>query len=198
MPVIGKLIPRTNQALVNVMREIVADVSADVTATIQANDAAIRGKASLITGVHYEHGHILEIIETIQQKDNSNSHYDKIFPMVALLQDFPVEGGDFGTDGKARLHFIIANYTGPDYKAQDRQDKNFDPILYVIRDSFYKHISYHPFFSEYSVSGIRKTDIDRMFWGREGLAGVEGNVFNNWVDCIEIKDLQLKLARKTC
>lgn len=198
MTEINKISSSIPDSLVKVMRSIVADVSAEVTPKIQRNDAAIIGKDSYITGIWYEHGHILEIVETLKQKDESDQFINKKYPLVALLQDYPDNGGDFGLNGSVTLHIVIVNYSTGTWKAEERQVKNFDPILQPIYDSLMKHIAYNPYFNEYSLSKIQKTKIDRMFWGRDGLYGVEGNVFEDKVDCIEIKDLQLKLSRTAC
>ncbi len=183
--------------IVKIARGWVEEVSTKVTPIIQANDAAITGSPSLITSVYYQHGHILEIIETLKQRDQGGKELEK-YPLVALLQDFPLKRGQLGIEGETTLHFIIAMSTLPEYKADQRQARNFDPILYPIYEAFLKAIAASPFTMEYSVSKISHTQIDRMYWGRDGLAGVEGNIFDDWIDCIELKDLSLKINRKVC
>lgn len=184
--------------IVDAIKEVVDSVNSEVLAKIQANDALITGKPSLIEGIWYEHGHILEIIETLKQKDASESTERQRYPVICLVQDFPTNEGAFGSDGVARLHVIIAMTTEPTLKAEERKERNFIPILRPIHDSFLKHLCWHPISMEYSVSKLKKTSIDRYYWGREGLYGVEGNIFDDWIDCIEIKDLQLKLSRQAC
>lgn len=176
--------------IVDIVEGLVQNVSTRITPQLQAFDA-------LITGVNYEHGHPLEIIETMNQKDESETFvYDK-YPLVALFQDFPEDDETFGVEGVASLHLIIARATNPDYKATERYAENFNPILQPIYEMLMQEFCYSPYFMEYSVTKIKRTKIDRLYWGREGLWKNEKNVFNDFIDCIELK-LQLKLSRSTC
>ena len=48
------------------------------------------------------------------------------------------------------------------------------------------------------TDGIEHTKIDRLFWGKEGLYANEGNIFEDFLDCIEIRDLELNVYSKIC
>lgn len=178
--------------VVDVFSEIVQQVSDVLTPQLQV----VNG---LITGVHYEHGHPKEIIETLAQKDKSQAgRFDK-YPVVALFQDFPERNGEeTGIQSEAVLHMIIASATKPDYKARDRYEYNFRPVLYPIYVELMRQIYLHRAFMVKGPDQIRHTKIDRLYWGREGLWGNKGNIFNDWIDCIEIRDMRLRINQKLC
>ena len=178
--------------VVDEIKSVVEKVSAELLPTLQAYDENI-------TGVHYLHGHPLEVIETLGQRDKSDSLVFKKYPLIALFQDFPeAMTGTTGIPHEPRLHMIIAGATRQDYKAPERYEKNFKPVLYPIYSEFLHQLSLHPAFISQSAWKIPHTKTDRLYWGREGLWGNEGNIFNDWIDCIEIRDLRLKVKTKLC
>lgn len=152
----------------------------------------------LIDGVHYQHGHPLEIIETLQQQSEARTTKTSRFPLIALFQDFP-ESIDVqeGFYGDVPFHLIIARPTDPNYKAGKRYEVNFKPILYPIYQAFMEQIRLSRRFSLID-NKIPHTKIDRLYWGREGLYGNDGNVFNDRIDCIEIRDLKLRVKTQNC
>lgn len=178
----------------DIMSDLVGKVSTKLTAQLQDFD-------SMITGVHYDHGHPIEIIETLQQKDKSGTNlvFAK-YPLVALFHDFPeAYNSEPGFQGQVTLHMIICRATDPTYKSDQRYDNNFKPVLYPIYAELMKQIVRSPYFmGAQSVNQLQHTKIDRLYWGREGLYKNEGSVFNNFIDCIEIRDLQLKLNLNNC
>lgn len=181
---------------VDIFRDIVAQVSADLLNDLQQLDPEI-------TGVHYLHGHPLEIIDTLRQRDRADwDHPEKYqrYPLVALFQDFPERRySEPGIAFSPRFHIIIANPTMPEYKSDQRYDFNFRPILYPIYNQLMYRISKHKMFMGYGgTDGISHTKIDRLFWGREGLYANEANVFDDFLDCIEIIDLELSTYSKFC
>lgn len=178
--------------IVDVFGEIAEKVSARLTAEMKAYDA-------LITGVHYEHGHPMEIIETLGQKDESDTYRFRKYPLIALFQDFPERVSDRpGFQSEVTLHLIIARATVQDFKAAERYDYNFRPVLYPCYEALMEEIHRHHAFTTKSPSVIEHTKYDRLYWGRQGLYGNEGNIFNDRIDCIEIRDLKLIVNKKIC
>lgn len=178
--------------IVDELKAIAAKVSAIMTPELQAYD-------SMITGVHYLHGHPAEIIETLGQRDKSKTMvYDK-YPLIALFQDFPERvAEDVGIMSEITLHLIIARATRPDYKAAERYQYNFKPVLYPVYYELLKQLHLSKAFITKAPTMIRHIKIDRLYWGREGLWKNQGNIFNDWIDCIEIRDLKLKVNQKLC
>ena len=171
---------------------IVAAVSTKLLAVLQAFDPEI-------TGVHYLYGHPLEIIETLTARDKVEAYAYQKYPLIALFQDLPEDKGrEIGVDGEITLHMIIARGTTPSFRAPERYDKNFIPVLYPVYYELLNQINIAKVFMTYGISSIRHTKIDRLYWGREGLWKNEGNVFNDFLDCIELRDLKLKVDLKHC
>lgn len=181
-----------NIYIVDLFDEIVSKVSAILTPSLQALD-------SNITGVHYDYGHPKEIIESLMQKDKSNTFMFQKYPLVALFQDFPERiTNTVGAPNEVTLHLIIANSTKQTFKSNERYSRNFKPFLYPIYNELMKQISNSKHILNYGADNIQHTKIDRLFWGKEGLYGNEGNIFNDFLDIIEIRDLKFKTYLKNC
>lgn len=178
--------------VVDVIKDLVDAVSVKLTPGFQTIEGAI-------TGVHYLHGHPVEIIETLGQRDKSDQGQFNKYPLIALFQDFPERHGNLlGTEAEVVLHIIIAKSTMAAYKADERYTRNFKPFLYPIYKEFLRQIYLSPRFRNYDETLIDHTKIDRLYWGREGLYKNEGNVFNDRLDCIEIRDLRLNINLNNC
>lgn len=178
--------------IVDVMSDIVERVSTNLTVQLQAFD-------SNISGVHYLHGHPLEVIETLGQRSKSKTFKFQKYPLVALFQDFPEQvNTEPGYMAEVTLHMVIARLTKNDYKADQRYENNFKPVLYPIYYDLMAEINKSRAFTTYGQYNIPHTKWDRLYWGREGLYGKDGNIFNDWIDCIEIKNLKLKANLKLC
>lgn len=183
--------------VVDVMRDVVSNVSTKLTAGFKEID-------SKIDAVHYEHGHPVEIINKLNEKNEVQEFKFKRYPLVALFQDFPEKVSDkSGIQFEVSLHLIIARITDNDYDATKRYTENFKPFLYPIYFELLNqiHLSsfgrWKPFLTK-APELIEHTKIDRLYWGKEGLYANEGNVFNDFIDCIEIKDLKLLINIKNC
>ncbi len=178
--------------IVDIFEGIVQAVSTKLINYLQTIDPAIEA-------VNYLHGHPKEIIETLMQRDKSDTFQFKKYPLVALFQDFPENHNQqIGIDNEASLHLVIVQSTRPDYKADERYTKNFKPILYPIYMELLQQISFSKAILNYGVGDLPHTKIDRLYWGKEGIYGSEANVFNDFLDCIELRDLKLKINMKFC
>lgn len=177
--------------LVDLVREVVERVSVKLTPQLTLVD-------NLITGVHYQHGHPKEIIENIAELGKGTTTKTSRFPTIALFQDFPEQMLGSGYYADVNLHLIIARATDPNYKADKRYNVNFKPILYPVYQEFINQLKLSRYFDIPASGNFQHTKIDRLYWGREGLYGNEKNVFNDYIDCIEIRDLKLKVKQKRC
>ncbi len=155
--------------------------------------------ASLAMPVYYMHGHPLEVCDRLTKMTSGAISQAKKYPLVALFQDFDE---DRGTDGtiytEAKLHMIIAAMTSPKYTAAERYTKNFKPVLYPVYDELLYQLMLHPDTLVTDARQIKHTKTDRLFWGKNGLFGNESNIFNDFIDCIEIQNLLLTIKNKQC
>ena len=172
----------SSPVVVDIMGTIVVD-----TAKALYTDAA---------AINYMHGHPIEITDRLTQMTKDPTVAQGKYPLIALFQDFEEsKGGDFI---KVKLNLIIATLTNREMKAPERYTAHFRTLLYPIYDRFIYQISRSQMFQEATERQISHIKIDRLFWGRNGLYGSERNMFNDHIDCIEIKDLKLSLKLKNC
>ena len=159
--------------VVNIIREIAGKVAQRLT-TDPLNPYRI----------NFQHGPGVEIVNTIKEY----SRYplpkrNEKFPLIALFQDF--EERNIGANRvECSLKVVICTDTESKYVASERYDYTFKPILYPIYEAFIEEIKR----SQNTETGyeIEHTKIDRVFYGSENN---EANVFDDFVDAIELKNL---------
>lgn len=151
--------------------------------------------------VYSQTAHLVEVLENLQQLDASNLSALK-FPLVILLCDVPERiGGRRASRGQyqyARCNIIIATSTVSTFKQPERLEKNFKPVLYPIYYALLRAIQYSKYTSVYNSAELEHTKTDRYSWGKEAIYGNKGNIANDYIDAIEIKDLDVKISNKFC
>lgn len=178
--------------IVEIFGEIVGSVSCKLTDQFKSLDPHI-------TGVHYLHGHLIEIVDRLAQKDQSRTHKYNKYPLIALLQDFPERiTGDSNRFVEVNLNILIVKSTLEQYTASERYVKNFNPFLYPIYHELLNQINKSGYTLTYAPYRIRHTKTDRLFWGRQGRYGNTANIANDKLDAIEIQNLTLKFIREKC
>lgn len=142
----------------------------------------------------YLHGHPLEIVNILKERSESGTLKFKKYPLVVLLEDFEDDGPSGVFANRAKVDILFITSSNKDYTASDRYTHSFDAVLTPIYDLFVKHM-------------LRKTGvhvdhrklsgkvINHLYWGKKGLYGNEGNQFDDFIDCKEIKGLDLKIYR---
>lgn len=151
--------------------------------------------APKIQSIRYEHGHPLELIETMRERSQSPTGKFDMWPCIMLFTDFdetaPVRPISYRQT--VMLQIVIAYCTSPSMKAAERDTEVFTPILRPIYEEFITQIYKSTFFVVYSRKQIQHKKIDRYYWGKTGLYGNAGNTFNDYIDAIEIQNLTLKV-----
>jgi len=182
----------------DIFAEIVAKVSAEMLPTLQALNAE---KGYELTGVHYQYGTGYEIIETLNQMSLNDTNVNK-YPLICLFLDVKEE---FGTapgiySNIPELRIAICNSTDSNFKAYQRDELNFKPILTPIYQSLLRQISLtkNTFVGVGNPENLRHDAKRNYFWGREGVYGKEGAVFNDKLDAIEITFRNLKINSSYC
>lgn len=172
---------------------IVKAVSDKLTPSLKAVDP-------VITGVHYQFGHPLEIINTLGEfTKGETARFDK-YPLVAFFLDSTVKRGEIGLYGEQEINMaIIRACKDPNQTASQRDDFNFIPVLTPIYLELLNQISYRgDLFNIGTPETIEHNMTNRYYWGRKGLWGNEKNIFNDWVDAIEINNMKLKININYC
>jgi len=161
--------------------------------------ASLKEVDTNITGVHFRQGHPKEIIQELKKLSEGLTTKTERYPAVWLFRDFEENMSPRpGIYADATVRIFIATRTDPNYNSEKRKEKSFKPVLYPIYFEFMRQLELS---GKFSVSGhemqpVRK--IDHYFWGRQGLFEKEGNFFTDWIDCIELENLNLQTYLKKC
>lgn len=131
-----------------------------------------------------------EITASLTTLSKSPTLQGKRFPGIFLFLPFTESNkGDFVNVDD--FHFLIAMNTLPGLTLMNRYAANFDPYLYNIFNAFLYEISRSGYFNE---CNIREIDFNAVDWPYHSENGTE-NIFADIIDCIEIKNLKLKVKR---
>jgi hypothetical protein len=142
------------------------DIVGDVIATIQDGNGS----------PYYYYGHAAEMVNTLMEKDASDTWRLKKYPAIFLFHNFE-ETRDSQTV-EAEITLAIVTETRPEWKAADRYTNIFDPTLTPIYDNLIDA------FRDYE--GLEVEDSHKVkiypYWGSE-----QGkNVANDYADAIEV------------
>lgn len=143
---------------------------------------------------YYLHGHPLEIINTLKQYTASSEYRFKKFPLIALFEDFDASNKEGLFHTKAMLNVVILTDTDKNYDARLRYEKSFNTILTPI----YKLLVEELIKSRKICTPrneIKHTPVNHLYWGKSGLYGNTGNMFDDYIDAIELKNLDFKVYR---
>jgi len=143
--------------------------------------------------IYYMYGHPLEIVKRLQELSNSVTEKDKKFPLIILFTDITVDKSTSGFYGSTNLRMLVANITQPEYISEQRTDLNFKPVLHPIKNELIRQISLHPQFTFEGELTYKETDM--YFYGSQIN---NKNIFNDYIDAIELKDIQLNIKNKIC
>jgi hypothetical protein len=148
-------------------------------------------KASLgLPVLNYQHGYVDELKETLVQYGKTEKFSKKKYPLVWLVEPFTVERGDIGWYGTTKdLRIFIIAPTDKDYKAQQRIDTVFKPVLYPIYRELLEQFALTVIFKQVIVDTLPHNVTNRYFWGEEQQK-IIGDIF----DCMELSNIRIKIA----
>jgi len=146
---------------------------------------------------YYLYGHPLEVINTLSEYEKHPKMKFKKYPLIILFQDFEeTKGRHQAINADVSLNLVICTNTLAKYKSAERYELNFKPVLYPLYDLFLEKLERSGYFSG-ALGNFQHVKIDRMYWGKNGLYSNEGNVFNDRLDAIEIRNLELSVLNKS-
>lgn len=149
---------------------------------------------STIQRIHYQFGHPKMVIEELIKLHKPQANQYKKYPLIAVFEDVP-ERPVASNVATISPRIVIAWQTQQGYTREQRDELSFKPILLPIYDEFMRQLKSSPYLiSNYLRPGERTM---RPFWGREGLYGNEGNIFNDFLDCIEIRNIELTIRQRS-
>lgn len=174
--------------------QIITDrVSVAITPTLQeVNDT--------IEGVFFKFGTVRELNESLIQLGKTNDGSKKKYPLIYLFVDVREPSGFVGKYEDLRLRLAIINYTKPTFKAKERLEENFKPIIMPVYREFLRQLTLagDMFLGATAVELIKHTAIRRYYWGEERQNSHDGNPFPDFIDGLEIDNLELKHYLTRC
>lgn len=175
--------------LLEKMREIVSlTETAVMPALIQADPQ--------IQGLNYDYGSTLSVINRLVSMDAVTEYQFKKYPLIAIVDRLTIDKGkEIAYAGTWKARIIIANQTSADGSDKDRFDRNINPILMVVYNELLQQIAKSKYFSAIPVSRLQHRLEVLPFWGKEGLYGNLSHIANDYLDCIQITNLELKVRR---
>jgi len=178
-----------NEAItINEIDYIVSNVSSSSFTISGISGLDFTGASWKAKAPYYMYGHPIEIVKILSEKDRSQTFKYQKYPLIMLVQDF--RETVFTGGSEANLTFILANITKPNYVAEDRYTNNFKPILYPLEAKLKRTLKMSGLTQLLNPDSIEETD--KLYWGKEGLYGNEGNIFNDCIDAIEMKNVNVR------
>lgn len=178
--------------IVDEFQSIVSTMTPNILPTIQANETAALGRATMIRTINYDYGHFKELISKLAALDKSDQMRFIKYPLVYLVQDFPEDRGQRpGIYADITINIVVCHQTESMYTIQDRMAKVFKPVLYPIYYALLDAIYDHPLFNVDDSGLIGHRKIDRGYWGRTAIGGNDANTLNDYVDAIDITNIRI-------
>lgn len=149
--------------------------------------------------VYFDYGRYLEITRRLTQKTMGVESKSERFPLIWLVIPFEERNGQTEeyTD-LTNLQIIIATLTKPDSTTPDRIADNFIPRLYPIYFELLNQVKESGYFSDIGY-GIEHRKIDQPYWdGKDGVSGGGANMFDDFIDAIQLKNISLTVNESTC
>ena len=174
----------------------------------EATDTTFKVKGDVSAFTTYEsaypyflYGHILEISNTLKAKNSGigTLKYQK-YPLIILQLDVESKYDGLNKSFEYRnINIFICNITNKTYRAKDRLEHNFNNVLYPLYEAFVTKLSRHEdIIASNNANNFEHTKIDRFFWGSQENGNSTNNIFEDYSDAIEIKNLQLNIKNKKC
>lgn len=142
--------------------------------------------------LNYQYGFIQELNQTLKEMEASPAAYASKFPLVYLAEPFTIVRGQESVFGVAKPDLFIINTTTKEWKAKQRMDNNYKPILLPIYREILKQIVKSPVFQHLSSEKIPHTLTKGYYWGEN-----QQTVLNDAVDCLKIGGLELPITHKS-
>lgn len=176
--------------VIDILREVVAKTQTVLLSNLQADNPN-----RSIVNINFVPGTPLEITDVLDVMGMQPTGDPKRFPLVGVF--VPIregKGRQIGIDGIEGIRMCIAMVSNHTDRTPDRYVKNFKPILYPIYYEFLNQLSLDKRIMNTGANSFKHTKIDWPYYNPDQ----EKNAFNEYVDAIEIRDLELLINLKHC
>lgn len=164
-------------------------------------DAALFARAVDPFHVYFDYGHYVEVTRHLTIKEGLPSQQDKMYPLIWLVMDFDENFGSIDDNycDLPTLQIFIAMPSKPDISTDERMQLNFFPRLYPIYRELMNQIYLSGYFNVINPRNISHKRTLRPYWGgQDGNGNGTANLFNNFIDAIQIRNLTLQVNETVC
>lgn len=149
--------------------------------------------------VFFDFGHYREVLRQLTWKDASITLKEHKYPLVWLVMDFDEFIGESPAFyAKTGLQFLILNSADSVWTMKERRDNNYLPVLYPVLAEFIKQVSSTVELGMIPEQKISFIKTDRPYWGLDEGGNYSANLFNDFIDAIQIRNLKINIINKTC
>jgi hypothetical protein len=145
--------------------------------------------------LNFQYGYVKELNETLKQMENDPAKYAEKFPLVWLSEEpasNTIARGDLRYFGTARPDILIIMSTDKNFKAKQRMDTNYKPVLLPIYRELLNQIVKSSAFEIMKVDDITHTLTKGYYWGEN-----QQTILNDAVDCLKMGSVELPIAHKS-
>lgn len=161
-----------------------------------AKELAAMENKDCVEDVNFQKGHRLEVVNTIKEMDKDPNLRKLKFPMFALFTDITVQYNRYPDYDGVTLSMVIAHRTEKDYNTAEREVYVFQPFLRPLFNYFAAELYSSSIFAITDEDkDIKLAGTERFYWGKTGLYGNVGGIFQEYVDAIELNNLDLKIHK---
>lgn len=118
------------------------------------------------------------------------------FPIICLYSPYTEDKRE--KDSKVQLEFIIMVNTLKDYTNEERESVSFEQVLRPIYRLLMEELAGDRNFVRNYRDIVPHRYTENYRYGRVGVAGPNGKPFRDFIDAIEIKDVELTIKEKCC
>ncbi len=141
---------------------------------------------------YFMYGRPMKIAQLLSEKDESKEWKYRKYPLIILIQEFTEHRG-MNLESDTDVTIVIVTQADPRNTTENRDDDNFNNILYPIYEVFLNELKKSTRFK--FSSGIEHDLTESPYWGTPGQYGNSANVMNDTLDALFIENLNLKLLK---
>ena len=133
----------------------------------------------------------------MEKTKDAAKKYEK-YPLLIMFLDYEEQIGqsDKHYISEASITMVFVAPTDKNYKAQERKEKVFRPVLWPLYEQFMSYLQLSNYFDTDVKGLIPHNKTDRYFYSADETKAQ--NVFAAYFDAVEITNLELKLMEQGC
>lgn len=137
--------------------------------------------------INFEAGNEVQVTRQQTLKEQGTASKYLKYPLVWLVTPFTVDHNGAGQQEAQDIKIIIAERTETELTTLQRETQIFKPVLIPIYEKLLQLISTSGKFGVLGPASIKHKHTFFHYWGKNN----EANIFSDFVDVIEIKNLNL-------